>query len=235
MSQRCTVCHHQERDAIDRALVSASASNRSIATQHDLSEAAVRRHKDAHLPSLMALAHQDAQATHELDLGVLVRRLVGDAHRIREKAEHAGDYRAALQGIRELTRLIELARDTAEVQPEQQRTVRVVWDMGGGEVTPDQAHDLLRAAEADGTLPLPTPAVRRVDYREVIASTHPPLPHSEQPATVSAVSPSPAAQSAVARTISAGLSTNSVDNSALDNNARAESHSQPRTRRRRYP
>ena len=49
MPHLCTVCRHAERDAIDAALVAGNTSNRRIASQHRLSEAAVRRHKAAHL------------------------------------------------------------------------------------------------------------------------------------------------------------------------------------------
>jgi hypothetical protein len=140
MSQRCTVCHHEQRADIDRALVRGHASNRSIAAQHALSEASVRRHKDAHLPDLLLLARRDDEATRELDIAVLVRSLVADAHRIREKAERAGDYRAALQGVRELVRLVELAVVTGQVprpEAEQGRHVTVIWDMGD-ELPPSQ-------------------------------------------------------------------------------------------------
>ena len=55
MPRSCTVCEHPEKDAIDQALVG-SASNRSVASIYDVSEAAVRRHKANHLPAKLAMA-----------------------------------------------------------------------------------------------------------------------------------------------------------------------------------
>lgn len=147
MSRVCTVCHHEERDAIDSALVRGRQSNRAIATQHTLSEAAIRRHKDAHLLDIRALGTGDDEPTQEVDLAVLVRRLVADAHRIRRRAEEQGDLRTALAGIRELARLVELAVATGKAQPapEQARVVRVIWEMGDNDGPPATGHQ--RGAE----------------------------------------------------------------------------------------
>ncbi len=139
MSRVCTVCRHSQRPEIDRALFIGKVSNRAIAAQHTLSEQAVRRHKAQHLPDVMAIGGGADDSTH-LDLAILVRRLFADARRLQSKAEDSGDYNTALRAIREITRLIELAIDTGEAQPkpEQQRVVKVVWQMDGHELPPSQ-------------------------------------------------------------------------------------------------
>lgn len=48
----CTVCTHGERTAIDKALVRGTAFRR-IAKDYGLSEAAVRRHANNHVPKLL--------------------------------------------------------------------------------------------------------------------------------------------------------------------------------------
>ena len=55
----CSVCTHPERGAIDKALA-AGQPNRRIATQHGLTEAAIRRHRAAHLPQTLVKAQEAA-------------------------------------------------------------------------------------------------------------------------------------------------------------------------------
>jgi hypothetical protein len=55
MPRSCTICEHPEREVIDQALVD-DASNRSLASLYDVSEAAVRRHKAKHLPAKLLMA-----------------------------------------------------------------------------------------------------------------------------------------------------------------------------------
>jgi len=55
MPRSCTICEHPNSEAMDEALVG-GASNRSVASPYDVSEAAVRRHKAKHLPAKLAMA-----------------------------------------------------------------------------------------------------------------------------------------------------------------------------------
>jgi DNA-binding NarL/FixJ family response regulator len=52
----CTVCGHDERHAINVALVQPGASNRRIATQYGVSERAIRNQRAEHLPALLVKA-----------------------------------------------------------------------------------------------------------------------------------------------------------------------------------
>jgi hypothetical protein len=58
MPRTCTICSHAERQAIDQALVGDSLSFRNIAERFSLSLAALKRHKDAHLPATLAKAQE---------------------------------------------------------------------------------------------------------------------------------------------------------------------------------
>jgi hypothetical protein len=55
MPQRCTVCDHADRAAIDRAIVAGESAPR-IGTRHGVSADSVLRHRRGHLPELLARA-----------------------------------------------------------------------------------------------------------------------------------------------------------------------------------
>lgn len=57
---RCTVCTHDEVEAIDKALVG-GASERAIAGQYDLARSSVQRHRSAHLKRAVARAGRAAK------------------------------------------------------------------------------------------------------------------------------------------------------------------------------
>jgi hypothetical protein len=103
----CTVCEHPERAAIDEALVG-GASNRSVASLYDVSEAAVRRHKGNHLPAKLIMAQAAEEVAQADDLLSQVQDLQGRALAILDKAETAGDLRTALGAIREARGNLEL-------------------------------------------------------------------------------------------------------------------------------
>jgi hypothetical protein len=92
---------------MDRDLVG-GASNRSVASLHDVSEAAVRRHKGKHLPAKLVMA-QAAEEVAEADtLLEQVKGLQGRAYAVLDTAEEAGELRTALSAIREARGNLEL-------------------------------------------------------------------------------------------------------------------------------
>lgn len=107
MARQCTVCGHPEREAIDHALVD-RRELRGIARTFGLSEDAVTRHKHNHLPQHLCQATAAQEVTQADGLLAKVQALEVDAKRIQGQAEAAGDLRTALQGIRELVRIVEL-------------------------------------------------------------------------------------------------------------------------------
>ena len=107
MPRSCTVCEHADREAIDRALVG-GASNRSVASLYNVSEAAARRHKANHLPAKLVMARAAEEIAQADDLLEQVRDLQAKALGILSKAEEAGELRTALSAIREARGNLEL-------------------------------------------------------------------------------------------------------------------------------
>jgi len=126
MPRRCTVCNHPEREGIDKALVAGDSSNCSLASLFGVSEAAIRRHKAAHLSTVLVKAQEAADMARADDLLGQVRDLQGRAIKLLEGAEAAGDRRTALMGIREARGCLELQGRLVGELREQQTTVNVL-------------------------------------------------------------------------------------------------------------
>ena len=107
MPRACTICTHTELEAIKRALVEGTP-NRRVASQHDVTERAVRNHKAGHLPAALVKAQEAQEVAEADDLLSQVRTLQTRAFAILDKAEEAGELRIALGAIRELRGNLEL-------------------------------------------------------------------------------------------------------------------------------
>jgi hypothetical protein len=105
--RKCTVCDHLERHGIDEALVS-GAPYRSVAKRFALSESAVYRHKNEHLPAHLLKAREAEVAARADDLLDQVRNLQTHALDILERAEQTGDLRTALAAISQARGNLEL-------------------------------------------------------------------------------------------------------------------------------
>jgi hypothetical protein len=92
---------------IDEALLSGTPL-RNIAKHVSLSVASLFRHK-SHVSETLKKSRDLAEVSRADSLIHQLKKLTEDARRIQEKAEAAEDYRGALAGVRELTRLVELA------------------------------------------------------------------------------------------------------------------------------
>jgi hypothetical protein len=68
MPRICTVCAHTDCHAINRLLAAGESTNRRIATQHGVTESAIRRHKDGHIPVAMVTAQQVKAEENALDV-----------------------------------------------------------------------------------------------------------------------------------------------------------------------
>jgi len=106
MPPKCTICHHSEREAIDRALVSGETL-RDIAQRFAVSRDALQRHK-AHIPTAVAAAHEAGEVAEADRLLSTVRDLLQAAIGTITQAEAGGDLRTKLAAIRE-------ARETAKL------------------------------------------------------------------------------------------------------------------------
>jgi hypothetical protein len=107
MGRTCTVCTHDEHHQINLEVLNRVAYRR-IATQYDLSEAAVRRHGRDHIPELLLKAYEAIERDDAEDLAGELVRVKGDVHRLREKAEEEGDLRTALLGCDKALKALEL-------------------------------------------------------------------------------------------------------------------------------
>lgn len=110
MSRQCSVCIHPDRDAIDKALV-AGEPYRDIAGRYGLSRSAVERHKNNHIPAMLAKAVEvkaEKEVVRAGDLLDEVNSLKDRALTILDTAEKAEDWRTALGCIKEARGSIEL-------------------------------------------------------------------------------------------------------------------------------
>lgn len=71
MPQTCTICRHERRDEIDRALLDGEPF-RNIAKRTGTSTTALHRHKTQHIPKSLVLAKE---TTEEVQAGTLFDRL----------------------------------------------------------------------------------------------------------------------------------------------------------------
>ncbi len=120
MPRPCTVCNHPNKEAIDQALID-NEPFRHIAARENVTTSALQRHKNGgHITAAMVQAAGVAEIAHADSLLDQVNELKREARAIKDKAEQANDYKTALMGIRELTRIIELlAKLQGELQENQ--------------------------------------------------------------------------------------------------------------------
>lgn len=106
MPRTCTACTHPQRDEIDRLLLDGAAF-RNIAKRFSLSPASLFRH-NKHIAKTLSNARQEADILRADGLMEHLNHLTAEAARLKQKAEQAKDYRTALAGVREMSRLLEL-------------------------------------------------------------------------------------------------------------------------------
>ena len=113
MPRTCTICRHPERDGIERALL-AGEPLRNIAERFRLSATALHRHKRDHLPATLAKAREVEEVARADDLLAQVQGLQTKALELLRRAEAGGDYRTALQGVREARGCLELLAELTQ-------------------------------------------------------------------------------------------------------------------------
>ncbi len=107
MSRVCTVCAHKDHQAIDKALVNGTPYRR-IAETYGVSDQALYRHHDDHLPIKLIKAHEAREVAQADSLLDQIQTLRDRALGILDKAEQSGDFKNALGGIREARACLEL-------------------------------------------------------------------------------------------------------------------------------
>ena len=104
----CTVCQHPKRDEIDKRLAIDSNFAGISRDFAGISEDALKRHKEKHLPGTLAKAENIKEVVKADALLEDVKALRKKALGILESAEKAGDLKTALLGIREARSCMEL-------------------------------------------------------------------------------------------------------------------------------
>jgi hypothetical protein len=107
MPRRCTICSHEHRDAMEDAFIAGQAKRR-IASQHGVTERAVRYHMREHLPALLALARDAERAARADTLLDRIEALHSRTMAILEAVEGRDEHGTALAAIREARRNLEL-------------------------------------------------------------------------------------------------------------------------------
>jgi hypothetical protein len=101
----CTVCTHNDREKIDRALAGGEVI-RGISRNFRVSEDALSRHK-AHVSQAIVKASERREERLGDSLFEEMRRMNRKAWELLGKAESEGDYRGAIVGLREARECIE--------------------------------------------------------------------------------------------------------------------------------
>lgn len=121
MPRQCSICAHKECLEINKALIE-GLPYRRIAAQFGVSDPALRRHKEAHLPVSLVKA-EAARGVADADaLLAQVQALGRRAISLLEAAEASGDLRAAVAALREVRSNLELlGRTTGELAAAQKQ------------------------------------------------------------------------------------------------------------------
>jgi hypothetical protein len=103
----CSVCLHQECATINRELI-VGKPNRRIAARHGLTEQALRRHKNRHLPALLAKAQEAEEIMDANDLLGRLRALNREVAEVLREAKQVKDHDLRLKAIARAEKQIEL-------------------------------------------------------------------------------------------------------------------------------
>ena len=107
MPPTCTVCAHERRQEIERALLG-SEPLRSIAGRFRVTRQSLARHRDNHMPAALVKAREAEEIADADNLLAQVQRLHERTLAILHTAEQRGEKRVALAAIREARANLEL-------------------------------------------------------------------------------------------------------------------------------
>jgi hypothetical protein len=114
VSRTCTVCGHPDRPEIDKDLVNGTAL-RDIAGRFSISKSALERHKADHIPHSLLKAQEVQDVARGDRLASELIELKDDVHRMKSKAEKAGDLKTALVAVDKALRALELQARLAQI------------------------------------------------------------------------------------------------------------------------
>jgi transposase-like protein len=99
--QVCTICTHEDRKEIDRALVRGESMRALAARYGTVGRMSLQRHRKEHLPELLAKGYEAERMGEADELLMDVRQLQQRTLLMLQEAERAGDLRTALGAVRE--------------------------------------------------------------------------------------------------------------------------------------
>ncbi len=118
MSRVCTICSHEQRDAIEDAFIDGMPKRR-IAAHYGVTERAVRHHIREHLPELLSLARDAERAARADSLLDRIEALQSRTEATLSRVEETDNYSAIFRGISEMRSNLELV---GEITKELNRT-----------------------------------------------------------------------------------------------------------------
>lgn len=125
MTQRCTVCAHEQRKEIDAALVQGKAFT-VIARQYGLHHDAVNRHSKSHLSTALVKLKAEREVAGVRTALDRLESLYERTERLLDQAETDGVKGLQLQAIRELRSCLEtIAKITGELDEKPTVTVNL--------------------------------------------------------------------------------------------------------------
>jgi len=107
MPRSCTICQHQERAAINAALLTGTAL-RDIAGQFGVSKSSLDRHKEEHMPAALVKAQEVEEVRQALDIVAQLKAINDAALTVLGEARRSGNGELALKAIDRIQRQIEL-------------------------------------------------------------------------------------------------------------------------------
>jgi hypothetical protein len=106
--QRCSVCDHPERRAIDKALAIGHLANRAIALRYGLTRMALWRHKDDHLPAQLVKAQEAIDVRAALDVVQQLKAINAASLEVLHQAREQGRGGLVLFAVDRIQKQIEL-------------------------------------------------------------------------------------------------------------------------------
>src|SRR5438270_4734985 len=121
MPRKCSICSHEQRQAIDEALL-AGESFRNLGERFEMSTTSLFRHKTEHLAATLKAAHEENERLHAESLIEYVHKLrerteslYHEATQLLHEAKQGKDLKGALSAIREAANVTREARGNANL------------------------------------------------------------------------------------------------------------------------
>jgi hypothetical protein len=108
MARPCSVCTHAQRQAVDQAIVAGESAAKITAKFREISDDAVLRHKDSHLPTTLVKAHAEQDVRQALDVVAQLKAINQASLAVLKQARQTGDGELALKAVDRVQRQIEL-------------------------------------------------------------------------------------------------------------------------------